>query len=159
VTRPGFPDLISQLNFDGDPHIAADPWASQMGATQRIIALNDLGGGDQEGVFDIVLDGQTGIEPGRFGFDGDLLPVHPNPMSERCSIHFNVFRPARVAMHIADLNGRVLITLIDEQKSHGRYTTQWDGREASGGDASAGTYLCIFTMDGVNVKAHPVVKG
>lgn len=159
ITKPGFPDLITQLYFEGDPYIAADPWASQPDAAQRIIPLNALGGGDQEGVFDIVLDGTTGIKPNRFGLDGDLLPVHPNPMSERCSVHFNVFHPARVAVHVADLNGRVLVTLIDEQKGQGRYTTQWDGREATGREAAAGTYLCIFAMDGRNVKAQRVVKG
>lgn len=159
VTKPGFPDLITQLYFEGDPYIAADPWASQPDAVGRIIPLNDLGGGDQEGVFDIVLDGQTGIKPNRYGLDGDLLPVHPNPMLDRASIHFNVFRPARVALHIADLNGRVLVTLLDEAKAQGRYTTQWDGRDASGSEAAAGTYLCMFTMDGRNVKAQRVVKG
>lgn len=159
VTKPGFPDLITQLYFEGDPYIAADPWASQPDAIERIIPLNDLGGGDQEGVFDIVLDGQTGIKPNRYGLDGDLLPVHPNPMQERASIHFNVFRPARVALHIADLNGRLLVTLLDERKAQGRYTTQWDGREASGSEVAVGTYLCMFTMDGRNVKAQRVVKG
>jgi hypothetical protein len=159
VTKPGFPDLITQLYFEGDPYIAADPWASQADAIERIIPLNDLGGGDQEGVFDIVLDGQTGIKPNRYGLDGDLLPVHPNPMQERASIHFNVFRPARVALHIADLNGRVLVTLLDEQKAQGRYTTQWDGRAAAGNAVAAGTYLCMFTMDGRSVKAQRVVKG
>lgn len=159
ITKPGFPDLITQLYFEGDPYIAADPWASQPDAAQRIIPLNTIAPDQLEGVFDIVLDGQTGIKPNRFGLDGDLLPIYPNPMTERCSIHFNVFRPARVAVHIADLHGRVLITLLDEQRSQGRYTTQWDGRDASGRDATAGTYLCIFTMDGRNVKAQRVVKG
>lgn len=159
ITKPGFPDLITQLYFEGDPYIAADPWASQPDASGRIIPLNALGGGDQEGVFDIVLDGQTGIKPNRYGLDGDLLPVHPNPMQERASIHFNVFREARVALHIADLNGRVLVTLLDERRQQGLYTTQWDGCGPSGGAVAAGTYLCLFTMDGQAVKARRLVKG
>jgi catechol 1,2-dioxygenase len=159
ITKPGFPDLITQLYFEGDPYIAADPWASQPDAAARIIPLNTLGGGDLEGVFDIVLDGVTGIKPNRYGLDGDLLPVHPNPMQDRASIHFNVFRQARVALHIADLNGRVLVTLLDEQKTQGRYTTQWDGRDAAGREAALGTYLCLFTMDGRSVKAQRLVKG
>lgn len=158
VNKPGFPELITQLYFEGDPYIAADPWASQADAALRIIPLNTLGGGEQEGVFDIVLDGQTSVKPNRFGTEGDLLPLHPNPMRELCNIHFNVFRPARVAIHIADLNGRVLTTLLDEQKAQGRYTTQWDGRAADGASASAGTYLCLFTMDGRAVKAMRVVR-
>lgn len=158
VNKPGFPQLITQLYFEGDPYIPADPWASQADAGLRIIPLVSLGGGEQEGVFDIVLDGQTSIKPNRFGTDGDLLPLHPNPMRDLCNIHFNVFHPARVSVHIADLNGRVLITLLDEAKTQGRYTTQWDGRDAAGGNVSAGTYLCLFQMDGRAVKAQRVVR-
>ena len=158
VNKPAFPELITQLYFEGDPYIAADPWASQPDAVQRIIPLNALGGGAQEGVFDIVLDGQVGIKPNRFGTDGDLLPVYPNPMREQCNIHFNVFHQARVALHIADINGRVLVTLIDETKAQGRYTLQWNGRDKSGNEAAAGTYLCLFQMDGKAVKAQRIVR-
>ncbi len=63
VTREGFPSLITQLYFEGDPFIPADPWASQSDAVMRIIPLNDIGGGELEGVFDIVLDGHVGIKP------------------------------------------------------------------------------------------------
>lgn len=158
VNKPGFPELITQLYFEGDPYIPADPWASQPDAALRIIPLTALGGNGEEGVFDIVLDGVTSIKPNRFGTDGDLLPVHPNPMRELCSIHFNVFRPARVSVHIADMNGRVLITLLDETKAQGRYTTQWDGRDAAGRSVSAGTYLCLLQMDGKAVKAMRIVR-
>ncbi len=159
VNKPGFPELITQLYFEGDPYIPADPWASQPDAALRIIPLNELGGGAQEGVFDIVLDGQVGIKPNRFGTDGDLLPVYPNPMMEQCNIHFNVFHPARTALHIADLNGRVLVSLLDENRGQGRYTTQWNGRDNAGNEAAAGTYLCLLHMDGRAVKAQRIVKG
>ncbi len=158
VNKPGFPELITQLYFDGDPFIAADPWASTPDAAARIIPLNDIGEDQLEGAFDIILDGQVGIKPNRFGTDGDLLPVHPNPMVDRCSIHFNVFHTARVAIHIADMNGRMLITLQDEQLSQGRYTTQWDGRDANGNFTAVGTYLCLLQMDGRPVKAQRIIR-
>lgn len=158
VNKPGFPELITQLYFEGDPYIPADPWASQPDAALRIIPLTALGGMGEEGVFDIVLDGIAGVKPNRFGTDGDLLPVHPNPMRDQCNIHFNVFHQARVTLHIADMNGRVLTTLLDEAMAQGRYTTQWDGRDASGGNVSAGTYLCLLHMDGRPVKAQRIVK-
>jgi catechol 1,2-dioxygenase len=159
VTKPGFPELITQLYFEGDPYIDADPWASLPDAAQRIIPLNPINVTDLEGTFDVVLDGITSIKPNRFGLDGDLMPVYPNPMSDRCSIHFNVFHQARVGVHVADLNGQVLVTLINEEKQQGRYTTQWDGRDASGAFVASGTYLLLFRMDGRSVKAQRVVKG
>lgn len=158
VNKPGFPELITQLYFEGDPYIAADPWASQPDAAARIIPLNTIGVNELEGQFDIVLDGMVGIKPNRFGTEGDLLPVYPNPMTERCSIHFNVFRSSQVRVHIADLNGRVLTTLINGQWAQGRYTTQWDGSDAQGTQAPAGMYLCLLEIDGRTVKAQRILR-
>ena len=158
VNKAGFPELITQLYFEGDPYIPADPWASQPDAAARIIPLNPIGVDQLEGQFDIVLDGMVGIKPNRFGTDGDLLPVHPNPMHELASIHFNVFHAAAVGVHITDLNGRLLVTLIDERKAQGRYTTQWNGCDASGNALASGTYLCVLHIDGRSVKAQRILK-
>lgn len=39
VTAEGHKELISQIYFQGDPHIAADPWASQEKAQNRILPI------------------------------------------------------------------------------------------------------------------------
>ena len=158
VTKPGFPELITQLYFEGDPYIANDPWASQPDAMQRIIPLNTIGQDQLDGQFDIVLDGTVGIKPNRFGTDGDLLPVYPNPMTDRCSIHFNVFRASQVRVLIADTQGREVSTLINGQQAQGRYTTQWDGTDSSGSVMPAGTYLSLLEVDGRVVKAQRIVR-
>jgi catechol 1,2-dioxygenase len=158
VTKPGFPDLITQLYFEGDPYIANDPWASQPDAIERIIPLNSIGQDQLDGQFDIVLDGTVGIKPNRFGTDGDLLPVYPNPMTDRCSIHFNVFRPAQVRVVIADAQGREVSTLINGEQAQGRYTTQWDGTDAVGRPMAAGTYLSMLVMDGRMVKVQRILR-
>jgi catechol 1,2-dioxygenase len=46
VTSPDIAELVSQLYFIGDPHITADPWASQEKAKDRIrpIVLEDTKG-------------------------------------------------------------------------------------------------------------------
>jgi len=46
VTAPGFKELVSQVYFQGDPHIDKDPWASKKEAEQRIlpIVLEDTSG-------------------------------------------------------------------------------------------------------------------
>ncbi len=153
VTREGFPTLITQLYFEGDPYIPADPWASQADAAMRIIPLNDVGG-ELEGVFDIVLDGHVGIKPNRYGEEGDLLPPYPNPSAELTSIHFNVFRKGRVQLVITDMKGAQIVTLIDEQKQQGRYTTQWNGRDAGGSRIRSGTYLVHLLLDGATVRCQ-----
>ena len=158
VSREGFPELITQLYFEGDPYIPADPWASQADAAMRIIPLNEIATDQLEGVFDIVMDGFVGVKPNRFGTEGDLLPPHPNPVSEICSIHFNVFRQARVQLTITDLNGREIITLLDEQKPQGRYTTSWNGDDVRGSRVAGGNYLAVLLLDGTPVKSRMIGK-
>ncbi len=159
VTKPGFPDLVTQLYFEGDPYIAADPWASQADAALRIIPLASIGDEAMEGQFDIVLDGFTSIKPNRFGLDGDVLPIHPNPMRDLASIHFNVFREARVEVVITDTDGREIVTLINATKPQGRYTVQWDGQAGGyGGAVASGTYLVHLRMNGQVVKSQRIVR-
>lgn len=56
VTAEGSRELISQLYFQGDPHIINDPWASKKEAERRIlpISLEDIHG-NLTVVFDISL--------------------------------------------------------------------------------------------------------
>lgn len=39
VTAEGHEELISQIYFEGDPHITEDPWASQTKAQDRILRV------------------------------------------------------------------------------------------------------------------------
>jgi protocatechuate 3,4-dioxygenase beta subunit len=39
ITAKGYKDLVSQIYFDGDPEIAADPWASAEKAKSRILDI------------------------------------------------------------------------------------------------------------------------
>lgn len=159
VTKPGFPELVTQLYFEGDPYIPTDPWASQPDAAMRIIPLTTVDPNAKEGVFDIVLDGMVGIKPNRFGLDGDVLPVHPNPMRDLASIHFNVFHEARVQVVITDTDGREIVTLVDETKAQGRYTVQWNGNAGGyGGEVANGVYLVHLRMDGDQVKSQRIVR-
>lgn len=159
VTKPGFPELVTQLYFEGDPYIAADPWASQPDAVLRIIPLSTIDDDALEGQFDIVLDGHVGIKPNRYGMDGDVMPIHPNPMRDLANIHFNVFRSARVQVAITDTDGREIVTLVNEAKTQGRYTVQWDGHAGGyGGAVASGFYLVHLSMDGKLVKSQRIVR-
>ena len=53
ITASSHKELVTQLYFEGDPYINADPWASDDDAEERIIALNEDGNGNKSGIFDI----------------------------------------------------------------------------------------------------------
>jgi len=40
VSHPKHKELVSQIYFQGDPHIELDPWASQKKAVQRILPIS-----------------------------------------------------------------------------------------------------------------------
>ena len=158
VSKVGFPTLITQLYFQGDPYIAADPWASEPDAVERIIPLTTLTGGELEGVFDVVLDGFVGIKPNRYGEDGDLLPVHPNPTGELTNIHFNVFNQADVQVSITDVEGKEVVTLIEKKMPQGRFTTQWNGKNAKGQVVDNGVYLAVLSINGKLIKTQRIIR-
>jgi hypothetical protein len=158
VTKPGFPTLITQLYFEGDEYIPADPWASQPEASGRIITLNPIGNEQSEGLFDIVLDGFVGIKPNRYGEDGYVMPAYPNPSGDLTSVHFNVFRPADVKVMITDTHGREVVTLVHEKMQQGRFTSQWNGRNTIGAMVGPGTYLAVLLMDGKVITSQRVIR-
>ncbi|MBO6517843.1 MAG: hypothetical protein JJ975_14960 [Bacteroidia bacterium] len=58
VSAKGHNELISQLYFQGDPHITNDPWASSPNAVHRIVPIIPVGtGGELTVEFNIYLKG------------------------------------------------------------------------------------------------------
>lgn len=53
ITASGHKELVTQLYFQGDPFIEADPWASDKEADERIIILSENSNGNKSGTFDI----------------------------------------------------------------------------------------------------------
>jgi flagellar hook assembly protein FlgD len=47
----------------------------------------------------------------------------------------------RVRLVIYDLRGRLVRTLIDEERGPGRYAVHWDGRDDRGTRVGSGVYL------------------
>lgn len=84
VTKPGYTELITQLYFEGDPYIAADPWASDPSADLRIVPIV-VTGNEGTAVFDITLvSNTTGIKELQ---SASPVTLAPNPV--RDALHFN----------------------------------------------------------------------
>lgn len=98
VTAPGFTELITQLYFEGDPYIAADPWASSSAAQMRIIPIVDVNGTDTVH-FNIALASSLGMEDGTF-----QSPVRfPNPVENPLVIS-SPSEPLK-SLELFDMNG------------------------------------------------------
>lgn len=100
--------LTTQLYFEGDTDIPADPWASDPDAEGRIIPLSTDQQDNLHGVFDIFLNTQplsTGPSNGEQD-NNRIISVFPNPLRDTGQVAITVRRPGRIRLHIVDLTGK-----------------------------------------------------
>ena len=69
----------------------------------------------------------------------------PNPFNPTTTIAFTLPRPTRVRMHVYNIRGQLVKTLIDREMGGGRHTVQWDGTDGSGRKVATGIYL--YTLE------------
>ncbi len=69
---------------------------------------------------------------------------YPNPFNPRTTIRYQVPQRTLVELHIYDVLGRQVTTLVSEVQDPGRYAVLWDGRDAAGLQVASGVYFYRF---------------
>lgn len=135
---------IESVTWDGDElHVAASAQAD----TYALALITYLG-------FD--MGSWTGID------DADdmaavvqalhLFQNRPNPFSPETRIAFELPQDGPVALRIYSVAGRLVRTLLDEQRHSGSHFELWDGRDESGRAVSSGVYFYELVASGVDEK-------
>jgi hypothetical protein len=87
--------------------------------------------------------------------DFALAQNFPNPFNPETTIEYaipaKVSGKVRVTLRIYNLLGQPVRTLVDEEKSPGRYHVLWDGKNEAGAQVSSGVYF--YTIAAGNFKA------
>lgn len=141
--------LVTQLYFQGDPRIPADPFASLPGAAARIIPLTTEPDG-LHGVFDLTLDASA-TDVGDEGYDPEttvLHPAFPNPFRDAATVRFSLAYPGPVDLSVYDARGRRVRRLVARQLDVGYHTAVWDGQDDAGRGAPPGVYFCRLSALG-----------
>jgi hypothetical protein len=73
--------------------------------------------------------------------DFALLQNVPNPFNPETSIRYELSEAGFVILDLYDVTGQLVRQLVSEQMESGRYTVQWDGRNASGHSVASGVYF------------------
>ena len=87
------------------------------------------------------------------------LKVIPNPLNPKADISFTLTQPGRVTISIYDLHGRLVRTVLDENRAAGTQSVAWNGFDASQRRVASGTYYVrIAAAQGQEVRAVTVLK-
>lgn len=76
-----------------------------------------------------------------FSTNMDFEPAYPNPFNAGVQVQFSINSNYQVALEIYDVLGSKIRTLVNGNKSTGKYKTFWDGKDNNGETVSSGIYL------------------
>ena len=71
----------------------------------------------------------------------ELKQNYPNPFNPSTSINYSISQDATVRLTIFNILGQQISTLVDEQKSTGSYTVNWNGNTNGGIQVASGLYF------------------
>jgi hypothetical protein len=88
-----------------------------------------------------------------------LAPPWPSPTRGAVTLRFTLPRTARARLLIHDLQGRQVVSLVDEPLPAGSYERRWDGRTAEGRLAPPGLYGALLVVQDQRVsRRFPVLR-
>ena len=74
-------------------------------------------------------------------------------------LHFNLPASQHATLHVYDVQGRLVRTLIDEVRPAGAGEARWDGLDQSGQGVASGTYFARLTSGAqTSVKTLTLVR-
>ena len=73
------------------------------------------------------------------------LKVHPNPLNPKADINFTLVDAGHVRIALYDLQGRLVKTILDENRNAGDHAVSWDGTSDRTGRVTSGVYFLRVT--------------
>ena len=87
-----------------------------------------------------------------------FMVAYPNPFNPSTTIRFHLPEPGSVSLSIHDINGRRVVSLLDERfRDAGQYTVTWTGCDDAGNRLASGVYFTRLTSGGVSAESKLVL--
>jgi len=83
-----------------------------------------------------------------------LYQNHPNPFNGSTKISFSLPHPEKVKIQIYNLKGQLIETLLDENKTAGNHTFEWNAEEMSSGIY----FMKLLTKERAIVRKLVIIK-
>jgi len=74
--------------------------------------------------------------------------VHPNPFRKVASFYFLTEKKTRVSLKIYNVSGRLVQSLLEEEKGPGYHRISWDARDKTGRKVPSGVYFFTLITEG-----------
>jgi hypothetical protein len=118
------------------------------GYNYYFVTATDFSG--NEGDPSMVDNTYAGVSEGAKPVAFALRQNRPNPFGAGTTIGFDLPKHTSVTLEVIDIEGRVVVTLLDETREAGRHSASWGGRDASGYDVGPGVYFIRMTAGEFN---------
>jgi hypothetical protein len=70
-----------------------------------------------------------------------LLQNYPNPFNPKTTIEYHLSLKSYVSIHIYNLLGQKIVTLLDEDRDAGIHKINWDGKDSHNRNVCSGIYI------------------
>ncbi len=88
-----------------------------------------------------------------------MVDNYPNPFNPNTTIRFNLDESGPVSLKLYDARGRLVRTLVDEQRAAGAQQAIWNGKDDRGHQLASGTYFYrLGTTAGTVTKKMILIK-
>ncbi len=112
------------------------------------IASNDRSAGEQTVALNMIISDLSGASV-QLPHAPVLYGAVPNPFNPRTELQFSLPHAAHVSLHIYDLRGRHVRTLVNGWTDGGFQTVIWNGQNDQGQSVSSGRYSALLEVDGI----------
>jgi len=72
---------------------------------------------------------------------------YPNPFNALTTINYQIATQTKVSISIYDITGRIINTVVNDNKSPGKYSVIWNGRNTYGKPLASGIYFYQIETD------------
>ncbi len=129
------------------------------GSADGELAIRSLRGATYDGAALGVEGGTTQLSVPASSVAGvaSILPARPNPFISDTEISFALPSPARAAVRLFDVNGRLVRTLHDGMATAGVHRMRWDGRNSRGQNIGVGIYFIQLTAGSI-VRTERILR-
>ena len=151
VFVPGPSNLVQETANSAWTDPTVDPWGYHYKITTLDHAGNESEAAETQSV--------SGVAGDAVPLRTTLLAAYPNPFNPTTKLSFELAAPAHARLKIFDAAGRLVTTLVDEQRASGRHEIVWNGRNSAGLSVASGVYLYRFEAgEVVQTKRMMLVK-